>query len=602
MSLIKSGKIGNIQTNREQLLREEIIDKYQHVGAEKNARGEWLEEGQNWLAGLQGHVRDNIALLYENQARYLKESTDTSSVGGFDAVAFPMIRRVFSRLLANDIVSVQAMTQPAGALYFYYPNISERIEETTNGVTTSSHAPSVGGFPACVLEGANCPDVTFSGCRSLYDRFYNDDLYDHSKGSFTIVTATGTPVSLDADGCWVTTNTHKVHSDGTVRYVKFSVSGFRGRTVNSAHSARMNAERGFEVDTDEFLASFTVLNTGAAIRDRYGNVIVESGAQIPYRLPSQAYGRGLVSVSDFCDETGTLYVELDLTHPYNDSGDYDGYVGMLSSTTLSASNVAFAWRRYNSLENETEIGEVTFEFRRETVAVEPRKLRARWTPELAQDVQAYHNIDAEAELTALLSEQVGMEIDRQILRELKKGAAWRSRWNYNGWKNTGSQKYTIKEWNQTLITKINQVSAQIHKSTLRGGANFIVVSTEASAILDDLDVFMPSGHDLEANQYNLGMKQIGTVSGRYKVYVDPYSQPGDVLIGHKGTSLMDTGYIFAPYLPLQLTPTLADPNTFQNVKGIMSRYATKMVNNRYYGVIRIDNIYTFDQFGISELR
>jgi hypothetical protein len=177
---------------------------------------------------------------------------------------------------------------------------------------------------------------------------------------------------------------------------------------------------------------------------------------------------------------------------------------------------------------------------------------------------------------------------------LKRGAAWTLRWDFLGWKYQGSQKYTEKEWKQTLITRINQLSAQIHKSTLRGGANFIVVSTEVSALFDDLENFMVSNGNIEDDKYNLGMRRIGTLSGRYTVYVDPYAKAGDILIGHKGTSILDTGYIYAPYVPLQLTPTLTDVHTFTNVKGITTRYATAFINNKYYARIIVDNIPTFD--------
>ena len=227
--------------------------------------------------------------------------------------------------------------------------------------------------------------------------------------------------------------------------------------------------------------------------------------------------------------------------------------------------------------------------------------RASWSPELAQDVSAFHNIDAEAELTALLSEQVAAEIDREILRDLRKGAAWQLRWDYNGWKrvSTAATPYTQKEWNQTLITKVNQVSAQIHKSTLRGGANFIVVSSEVSAIFDDLEYFHVSNAAPEQDQYNMGIERVGSLGGRYTVYRDPYAPAGSIIIGHKGKSLLDTGYIYAPYVPLQLTPTMYNPFNFAPVKGIMTRYAKKMVNNRFYATVEVDGIVTFD---VRELR
>ena len=281
----------------------------------------------------------------------------------------------------------------------------------------------------------------------------------------------------------------------------------------------------------------------------------------------------------------------------------DGYVGSSATTLAAASAYVFnaTWRNYATLEFEDEMGEVSFDLQAVTVSVTERKLRAQWSPELAQDVSAFHNIDAEAELTALLSEEVAAEIDREILRDLRKGAAWDLRWDYNGWKrfSAGQAPYTQKDWNQTLITTINQISAQIHKSTLRGGANWIVCSSEVSAIFDDLEYFHVSNAAPEQDQYNMGIEKIGTLSGRFTVYRDPYFPANQVLIGHKGTSLLDTGYVYAPYVPLQLTPTMYNPFNFTPIKGIMTRYAKKMVNNRFYGKITVDGVRTFD---VRELR
>lgn len=600
MNLIQKAQIGTSKANREKLLREEIIHKFENVGAKYDENGNIMEEGKNWLAGLDRQKKINVGILYENQAEYLlTEATDTSSSGSFEVVAFPMIKRVFSKLLANEIVSVQAMTQPTGTLFYYYPKISERVVGTDgDGNETQSHtSPYAKKFPTCV--GANCDDTTYENCKSLYDRFYNDALYDHSRGKFTIITATGqSVVALDEEGCAVTGSTYALANDGSYRDVIFSVTGFDGTNAGTSpgHTARLNGGKGLEIDTEEFLASFTVINAGDPILDPNGDVIYATGDEVKARLVAQRYGKRLIEYSDLCDANGNLLVELDLTHPLacTDCTSPDGYIGAASGTTFSETQFAFAWRKYDDLEWESEMGEVSFELEKVTVSAEPRKLRARWSPELAQDVAAFHAIDAEAELTALLSEQIAMEIDRQILRELKRGAAWKLRWNYYGWRSVGSQKYTQKEWNQTLITKINQLSAQIHKATLRGGANFLVVSAEASAIFDDLENFMVSTAAPADDKYNLGIRRIGTVSGRYTVYVDPYSRPNDVLVGHKGTSLLDTGYIYAPYVTAQLTPTLTDPDNFTNVKGIMHRAAHAFVNNRYYGLIFIDNVQTFD--------
>ena len=366
------------------------------------------------------------------------------------------------------------------------------------------------------------------------------------------------------------------------------------------------------MDTEEFLASLDVTVTGDLV-DKDGQVIFSNGDQVPFRVVTQRYGKGIVDYGDICDATGCIYLELDLTHPVCvtcGDGTFDGYIGAQSGTTsivpgnasrdLGGTTFAAVWRQYRDLELESQMGEVSFELDSVTVSVTERKLRATWTPELAQDVSAFHNIDAEAELTALLSEQVAAEIDREILRDLRKGAAWQLRWDYNGYKRLPqSNACTQKDWNQTLITAINQISAQIHKSTLRGGANFIVVSSEVSAIFDDLEYFHVSNASPEQDNYNMGIERVGSLSGRYTVYRDPYAPANSVLIGHKGQSLLDTGYIYAPYVPLQLTPTMYNPFNFVPVKGIMTRYAKKFVNNRFYGQVSVDGIRTFD---IRELR
>ena len=240
------------------------------------------------------------------------------------------------------------------------------------------------------------------------------------------------------------------------------------------------------------------------------------------------------------------------------------------------------------------MAEVTFQLDEVTVSVETRKMRAQWTPELAQDVAAFQNIDAEAELTALLSEQMAAEIDREILRDLRAGAAWSLRWDYNGLRNQSNVYYGVqKDWNQTLLTKINQISAQIHKSTLRGGASWIVVSPEVSAVLDDLEYFHVSNAHPEEDKYNMGIEKVGVLGARYVVYRDPYAPANTILIGHKGSSILESGYIYAPYVPMQLTPVMHSPVDFKPIRGIMTRYAKKLVNNRFYGKILVDGLTVF---------
>jgi len=580
-SLLNSGEVGNIGLEHLKQIRTKTMSKWNDLG---------------FLDGLKGHIKENVAQLFENQASsLLTEATDGSSSGSFETVVFPIVRRVFSKLLANDIVSVQAMNMPIGKLFYFVPKVSTGAESLNGNATNSS-------LPAGVTAQ---PGASTYENKSLYDLYYNDGLFDRSKGAASIITLSGAGqvVAIDGDLAAKADGDAQgaVAADGSIRYAKIAISGF-----SSTGAGKLVDTKGNEMDTEEFLASLKVV-AASAIVDNDNDTIVAAGAEVPFRLLTQKYGSQIVEYSDICDANGVLRLELDYTHPACvscDSGKIDGYTGAESGLTAGdVSGLTVSYLQYADLEFATEMGEVSFELSEVVVSVTERKLRATWSPELAQDVSAFHNIDAEAELTALLSEQVAAEIDREILRDLRKGGAWTLRWDYNGWKRANSgggfNAYTQKEWNQTLITKINQLSAQIHKATLKGGANFVVVSSEVSAIFDDLEYFHVSNANPEEDSYNMGIEKIGSLGGRYTVYRDPYAPANSVLVGHKGKSLLDTGYIYAPYVPLQLTPTLQNPFNFAPTKGIMTRYAKKMVNNRFYGNISVDGVVTFD---VSELR
>jgi hypothetical protein len=561
-------------------------------------------------------MRENVAQLYENQASHLiNEASSTSDTGAFETVVFPIVRRVFSKLLANDIVSVQAMNLPIGKLFYFVPNIQAYTDPANLANTGIHYAPY--GSPNAAADQTPNSGYDYNVTKDLYDRFYEGNepaldppgLFDYSKGQYSAITATVVTVAWDTAGLLVPS----AYTESDYRKVLIVLSGFA-----SAGAGKLIGPDGQPMDNEAFLSDLTI--KGAA-----GNVNTAANANNPYlfRVVTQRYGKGIVQYGNnnapsvfpndktdggqydnLCDAEGKIYLEVDLQVPVciTCGGSMDGYTGSTFSSS-TANNNAFTgtYRIYKNLEFEDRIGEVSFDLMSVTVSVTERKLRAQWSPEMAQDVAAFHNIDAEAELTALLSEQVAAEIDREILRDLRKGAAWNLRWDYNGWKRLGSSAvpYTQKDWNQTLITAINQISAQIHKSTLRGGANWIVVSSEISAIFDDLEYFHVSNAAPEQDQYNMGIERVGTLAGRYQVYRDPYFPPNQVLMGHKGTSLLDTGYIYAPYVPLQLTPTMYNPFNFTPIKGIMTRYAKKMVNNRFYGRITVDGVRTFD---LRELR
>lgn len=598
LTLLKENKVGNIAYEQQAQARKLISERWDALGFTK---------------GLEGYLKDNITTIFENEAAVmLKESTDAQNSGAFETVVFPLVRRVFSRLLANDIVSVQAMNMPIGKLFFILPVTSERewsSDVIADGVT-GKHTGLMGYerkdrntgdevnryyLPDEVVSGK--PAVTQYYKKSLYDMFYNDGLFDASKGKITIrVADTVKLAEIEYDG-EVTTSavTVPTYADGTVRNMKLEISGF-----SNVAPGKLIGPDGNEMDTESFLASLKVL-TKKAITSVSGSTAFAEMRPVHFRVVTQQYGKGMVQYGDVCSADGKLLIELDLAKPCTEEKKtFDGWIGIDPAQAL-ADNFMVAWAQYDSLELETEIAEVSFKLSDVTVAVEERKLRATWSPELAQDVAAFHNIDAEAELTAILSEQIAAEIDREILRDLRSASPWQLKWDYNGWRRmaTVSTNYTQKDWNQTLMTKINQLSAQIHKATLRGGANFIVVSTEISAVLNDLEYFHVTDANAEAVQYSMGIEKVGSLQGRYQVYVDPYAPAWSAILGHKGTSLLDTGYIYAPYVPMQLTPTMYNPFNFAPVKGIITRYAKKMVNNRYYGAIVCSGLQSWD---IKELR
>jgi hypothetical protein len=594
-ALLESGLVGNIGLKHLKVIKEDTISKWDKLG---------------FLEGLNGHMKDNVAQLYENQASWLiNEATSTSDSGSFETVVFPIIRRVFSKLLANDIVSVQAMNLPIGKLFYFVPNIQ------AYQLGTSEHYAPYGSPNQAAGQTPNS-GYDYNLQKDLYDRFYEGNepaldppgLFDYSKGTYSAITAQVGTVAWLADSL-----VPSAYTLDNYRKVLIVMSGFA-----SDGAGKLIGPDGQPMDNEAFLSDLQVFGVS-------GNEYTSANTANPYlfRVVTQKYGKGIVQYGNnnatlvfpnsktdggqydnLCDAEGKIYLEVDLQVPVciTCGGSLDGYTGSTFESTAAADNAFTAtYRIYKNLEFEDKIGEVSFDLMSVTVSVTERKLRAQWSPEMAQDVAAFHNIDAEAELTALLSEQVAAEIDREILRDLRKAAAWNLRWDYNGWKRLGSSAvpYTQKDWNQTLITAINQISAQIHKSTLRGGANWIVVSSEISAIFDDLEYFHVSNAAPEQDQYNMGIERIGTLAGRYQVYRDPYFPPNQVLLGHKGTSLLDTGYIYAPYVPLQLTPTMYNPFNFTPIKGIMTRYAKKVVNNRFYGRITVDGVRTFD---LRELR
>jgi hypothetical protein len=573
--ILNSGKVGQeYRQLREQ--RELITEKWNQFGL---------------LDGLEGHMAENIAQLYENQASYLiNESTDATSSGSFETVAFPIIRRVFQKLLANEIVSVQAMNMPIGRLYFINPKISVRTNNNTqhsafDGVYSNAAANYNSTFPYAKSGGTSYQTT------SLYDSFYNqgsdfDDiggLFDRTKGRVNPRSIAAAQIISGTPG----------GANGSPRVlVKFS-----GFTITN--EGKLSGPIGNPVDTESFLMSLKITASSALTSQADGTTVVAAGDPIPFRLPMQAYAKEIVAKG-----TDYILVELILNSPISGGTIYGSntyntgtFTGLKSAAAFTAANLTATWKEYSSLEEDAEIPQVTFTFDFIDVSVEKRMLGATFTPELQQDVNAFHSIDVEAELTALLSEVVSGEIDREILRDLRKSASHVEVWDYAAFdrrfNNVGAGfAITRKDYNQELITKINQISARIMKFTLRGGANWVVCSPEIAAVLNDLEYFHASDASAEETKFSLGIEKVGSVANRYTVYVDAYAPAGVVLIGHKGDSIFHAGYIYAPYVPLMLMPKTINPADFKPVMGIMTRYAKKVVNNRFYGKVLVQGLPT----------
>lgn len=568
--ILNSGKVGQeYRQLREQ--RELITEKWNQFGL---------------LDGLEGHMAENIAQLYENQASYLiNESTDATSSGSFETVAFPIIRRVFQKLLANEIVSVQAMNMPIGRLYFINPKISVRVND--------AHTPFDGVF-SNAANNYNASGVKTGGTgyqiTSLYDSFYNngsdfDDiggLFDRTKGKISTLKV-GVQVLSGTVG---TTN-------GSQRAL-VRLSGFSYTT-----EGKLQGPVGSAVDTEAFLMSLKVTATSALTSRADGSNVIGAGSPIPFRIPMQAYAKEIV-------QRGTTYIDIQLVldSPLSGGTVYgsDPYAattttarGLQSVAGFSTATLEASWNTYSSMEEDANIPQVTFTFDFIDVSVEKRMLGATFTPELQQDVNAFHSIDVEAELTALLSEVVSGEIDREILRDLRKSASHVEVFDYSAFdrrfNNVGAGfAITRKDYNQELITKMNQISARIMKFTLRGGANWVVCSPEVAAVLNDLEYFHASDASAEETKFSLGIEKVGSIANRYTVYVDAYAPAGVVLMGHKGDSIFHAGYIYAPYVPLMLMPKTINPADFKPVMGIMTRYAKKVVNNRFYGKVLVQGL------------
>ena len=554
------------------------------------------------LEGLNESQQANMAVLLENQAKsLLKESSSMAAgdVEGFAAVAFPIVRRVFAGLIANDLVSVQPMSLPSGLIFFldfvYSPTLNgtEQLgSQLGNEANKSIYGTSDVGSE--IIDGVSLVDGTlksdFGGPGRGGSVGY---AYSSPTGSTDLATARNTMNGFAISGI-SEANAKKIKFDADlladaalfVVEVITDATGLAALTnLDRDNLSAISSSVDNAANTD-MIAIMAGVNAGAVTVTSNTMKQVRRLTKIESGLLKQ-YFSTTVDVTSIAAGESADGSALTVTFPVQDTvGEKASGGGALDSFTML-------------LENQAEIPEIDIKVDSTAITAQTKKLKAKWTPELGQDLNAYHNIDAEVELTSILSEQIALEIDREILADLVNGATaatyyWSRSPGLFVNKATGVElgassaapdfTGTVSEWYETLVETINDVSAQIHRKTLRGGATHIVVSPEVANILEFTSGFR-ANVTADADRGDIGAVNAGSLNRKFDVIVDPYFPRNVVLVARIGSSFLESGYVYAPYVPLQTTPTIFGPEDFVPRKGVMTRYAKKMVRPDMYGLV-----------------
>jgi hypothetical protein len=541
------------------------------------------------LEGLTGDTeRNGMARLLENQAKQLLKEASSMAAGdveGFASVAFPLVRRVFGGLLANDLVSVQPMSLPSGLIFFLdFSYTAGRL-----GVDATDSVYGGGRLASQITAGV--ADVTEEG-----GGFYN------LANAYASPTGSTAAAGIEFNATAVVSN--KLVSALTEAEKK--ICRFDPDLLTD------DADRYIIVidSDDDATTALSGLNT-----DMLGAIdwTGTDGTTNGLALEAATNPRIIRRLTQIVDDKLRLFIVEDTTQTFGDSNDFIPLVyprvdtfgtgaslgSVIGQDTWGLEEPKLGTGNQGSLVGKNEIPEIDIKVDSVAVTAVTKKLKAKWSPELGQDLNAYHNLDAEVELTSILSEQIALEIDREIVNDLIQGStAGTYYWSRSPGlfvnRSTGVElgataaapdfTGTVSEWYETLIETINDVSAQIHRKTLRGGANFLVTSPEVANILEFTAGFRASV-TADADRGTVGAVKVGSVSKKWDVYVDPYFPRNLVLVGRKGGSFLESGYVYAPYVPLQVTPTIFGTEDFVPRKGVMTRYAKKMVRPDMYGLV-----------------
>ena len=510
------------------------------------------------LEGIDSEIeRAGVATLLENQARQLvKEASATGTSANSEewaGVALPLVRRIFSEIVAKDFVSVQPMNLPSGLVFYLDFKYGTGQPGFTTGSGKDSQADSVFG----ITETTSDPSGGLYGA-GRFGYSVNDQVSAAQELAGAAAANKFVTGSVSAADYNYDTNFSQSYATEIASGAVFTAA------VPTASIA------GYD---DKGIRAFRVVS--ADVTDQFPQFTKLSGGDVVFVLQGTL------------DATADLRVKYHKQPTDTSRGDFEA-----TGNSLSANPEA-----------DIDIPELNVEMKSLPIVAKTRKLKAQWTPEFAQDLNAYHSIDAEAELTSMLSEYISQEIDFEILdmliQDAKSTGYWSTQvgreWNgsaFADYSTTGAQAsaFTQQAWFQTLGTVIAGVSNKIHQKTLRGGANFLVVSPDVATIIESIPGYASTADNGDA-QFAFGVTKIGALNSRFQVYKNPYMKENVILMGYRGTQFLETGAVYSPYIPLIMTPLVYDPKNFTPRKGVMTRYAKKMLRGEFYGKVYVDGLH-----------
>jgi len=518
--------------------------------AQRLAR-KWAKTGL--LEGLNSEAdKNNMAMILENQAKQLlTESSQTGGTATFTAgtgeqwagVALPLVRKVFGQISSKEFVSVQPMNLPSGLVFY--------LDFQYGGAGGSNKFPFSVGDSMYGDQGGNLP----------FGNTNTGGLYGTGRFGYSINdTASVTAINSTSSADWFA----DFNADGA-----FS-SSFANFSVYTIPLSALNAN----YDT-KAIRAFYISGSG-----------ITPSATLPAFTKITGSNLAFIAPDNLSTSSSAVTVFYTLQPVDNKRGDFEQ-----GNTDLNGDNSSIS------------IPEINVKMKSDSITAKTRKLKAVWTPEFAQDLNAYHALDAEAELTSIMSEYISLEIDLEILEMLiNSAAAGTEYWTAENNKSLDGTQYLNNnlgffnsqgQWFQTLGTKMQILSNTIHQISLRGGANFMIISPSVATVLESIPGFAStSDGDASKAKYAFGIQKSGQLNNRYDVYKNPYMTENVILMGYRGGQFLEAGAVFAPYIPLIMTPLVYDPDTFVPRKGLLTRYAKKMVRPDFYGKIYVSGLNT----------